>query len=78
MFDFELQSMPRLVEDRQEYLRSLAAHPPHELDRESARQRAGRTLVRFGRWVEGCRAEHPADLNPHLAGPTPSLAGRSR
>ena len=57
----DLLALPDMVEDRQAYLRSLAKHQPPGRDAGSARQLIGRMLVRFGRWVEGCRPEVVAE-----------------
>ncbi len=45
--------MMEIVEQRQVYLRSLAAHQSSGLIMGAFRQTLGRGLVRFGRWVEG-------------------------
>jgi len=45
--------MMEIVEQRQAYLRSLAARQPSGPITEALRQTLGRGLVRFGRWVEG-------------------------
>lgn len=57
----EIEGMPQLIEARQAYLRSLAAHSPVAVPHGPVRQRAGRLLVRFGRWIEGCRPEVTLD-----------------
>lgn len=64
MFDLEVQIMPQMIEQRQAYLRSLAGHRLGEIAPEPIRRRAGRTLVRFGRWIEGCRPDEPAAMLP--------------
>ena len=73
----ELETMPELVRERQEYLRSLAGHPHVGTVQEPLRQRVGRTLVLVGRWVEG-RREERAEARPALGGPRTGLAGRAR
>ncbi|CAN5297163.1 hypothetical protein BH24CHL2_BH24CHL2_7100 [soil metagenome] len=45
--------MLEIVEQRQAYLRSIAAHRPSGPMMGAFRQTLGRGLVRFGRWVEG-------------------------
>lgn len=44
---------PQYVEYHQRDLRAVAAKCRRRLPTLSLRQRAGRSLVRFGRWVEG-------------------------
>lgn len=53
----QLEWMPELIEQRQEYLRALAA--PVAVGRRSgfSRQAAGRMVIRFGRWLEGRRPD---------------------
>lgn len=60
------------VAGRQRYLRSLA-RPGHP---SGVRQLAGRTLVRFGRWLEGRRPEEV--VRPVPISPIPRLAGGHR
>lgn len=62
----EIEAMPQMIEARQVYLRSLAAHSPVTVPHGPVRQRAGRLLVRLGRWIEGCRPE--VALDPSVAG----------
>ncbi len=45
--------MMEIVEQRQAYLRSIAAYQPSGPLMEALRQTLGCGLVRFGRWVEG-------------------------
>lgn len=65
MIDIELMS--ELVGERQAYLRSLAARPVGGRQSGTARQALGRLVIRFGRWVEGCRPEVVAE--PAVTGP---------
>lgn len=45
--------MMEIVEQRQAYLRSIAAQQPSGPIMGALRQILGRGLVKFGRWVEG-------------------------
>lgn len=75
MFDLEVQVMPQIIEQRQAYLRSLAGHRPHEIAPEPIRRRAGRTLVRLGRWIEGRCPDEPTAMLPTFKQPATKLAG---
>jgi hypothetical protein len=68
----QVDYISELIEDRQTYLRSLAARPLPGVETPSVRQRAGHALVRLGQWVEGKRPEGRAGYHA----PLPSAAAR--
>lgn len=49
----DLITTPMLIEDRREYLRSLAAPRLPSVEGGHTRQWIGHLVIRFGQWVEG-------------------------
>ena len=73
----ELETLPEVVEARQQYLRSLA-HPAGGIAGETFRQRTGLAMVRLGRWVEGRRRDETPNILPSLNAASPRLAGGAK
>ena len=64
----EIEAMPILIESHRAYLRSLAHPVPTEVRVPAPRETVGRTLVRFGRWLDNhC---------PEIAPAPPMATGR--